>query len=160
MPAPRLHGLHHVKLPVTNLDASLAWYQRVFDARHLAQFDHFGDGGVRFAVILALPGLDVPIELRWAPNAAAATAGYDPITFAADDLEHLNQWIDHLDALRIDHSPIMPAQGGDLLVFRSPDGLHLRLLTEPQGGIQSVEMNRDVTESQDAWTAPDIMRHP
>jgi NAD(P)-dependent dehydrogenase (short-subunit alcohol dehydrogenase family) len=38
MAAPRLRGLHHLKLPVTDLDASLVWYQRVFDAEHLTQF--------------------------------------------------------------------------------------------------------------------------
>jgi len=79
MAAPRLRGLHHLKLPVTDLDASLVWYQQVFDAEHLTQFDHLGDDGVRYAVILAVPGLNVPIELRLAPKAAAATVGYDPV---------------------------------------------------------------------------------
>lgn len=160
MPAPRLSGLHHLKLPVTDLDASLAWYQRVFDAEHLSQFDHFGDGGVRYAVILALPGVDGLVELRWAPKAAAATVGYDPVSFAVGDLESLRQWIDHLDALRIDHSPIEPALAGDLVVFRSPDGLYLRLLTVPEDGTRSIKMGSAVPEPDGPWTAPDIMRHP
>jgi catechol 2,3-dioxygenase-like lactoylglutathione lyase family enzyme len=160
MPAPGLRGLHHLKLPVTDLDASLAWYQRVFDAERQAQFDHLGDNGVRYAVVLALPGIEVLIELRWAPKAAAATIGYDPVNLAAGDLENLHQWIDHLDALQIDHSPIVPANAGHVIVFQSPDGLYLRLLTLPEGGIQSTEMNRDVPEPQSAWMAPEIMRHP
>jgi hypothetical protein len=28
MTAPRLKGLHHIKLPVTDLNTSLSWYQR------------------------------------------------------------------------------------------------------------------------------------
>jgi catechol 2,3-dioxygenase-like lactoylglutathione lyase family enzyme len=160
MAAPRLRGLHHLKLPVTDLDASLVWYQRVFDAEHLTQFDHLGDDGVRYAVILAVPGLNVPIELRLAPKAAAATVGYDPVNLASGDLENLHQWIEHLDALQIAHSPIVPANAGHLVVFQSPDGLYLRVLTLPEGGIQSIEMNRDVPEPQGAWMAPDIMRRP
>jgi catechol 2,3-dioxygenase-like lactoylglutathione lyase family enzyme len=64
MTAPVLRGLHHVKLPVSDLDTSLRWYQRVFDARCLAQFDHYDGAGYRYAVIVRLPGVDVPIELR------------------------------------------------------------------------------------------------
>src|ERR1700681_5108741 len=78
MAAPRLKGLHHIKLPVTDLDTSLNWYRRVFDAEHLARFDHYDGAGTRYAVILQLPGVDIPIELRWAPDAAAATVGYHP----------------------------------------------------------------------------------
>jgi hypothetical protein len=74
------------------------------------------------------PGLEVPVELRWAPKAAAATVGYNPVNLAAGDLENLHQWIEHLDALQIDHSPIVPANAGHLVVFRSPDGIYLRLL--------------------------------
>jgi len=45
VPAPATKGLHHVKLPVSDLDASLAWYARVLGAQHQAQFDHFDERG-------------------------------------------------------------------------------------------------------------------
>ena len=93
MTAPRLHGLHHVKLPVTDLDTSLNWYQRVFDAQYLSQFDDYDGGGYRYAVILWLPGVDIPIALRWAPRAAAATIGYDPVQFVAGHTDDLLAWI-------------------------------------------------------------------
>jgi catechol 2,3-dioxygenase-like lactoylglutathione lyase family enzyme len=100
MTAPRLKGLHHIKLPVTDLDTSLSWYQRVFDAEHLSQFDHYDGAGARYAVIPQLPGVDILIELRWAPDAATATAGYDPVSLVAGGADDLQAWIDHLDALR------------------------------------------------------------
>ena len=68
MNTPPVSGLHHLKLPVSDLDTSLHWYERVFDAEHLAQFDHFDDNGARYAVIIAIPGLPTPLELRWAPG--------------------------------------------------------------------------------------------
>jgi catechol 2,3-dioxygenase-like lactoylglutathione lyase family enzyme len=160
MPAPRLRGLHHLKLPVADLDRSLAWYQRVFEAEHLSRFDHFGDDGVRYAVMLALPGVDVPVELRWAPVAAAVTTGYDPINFAVGGLDDLRAWLCHLDALQVDHSPIISASAGHLVVFRSPDGLYLRLLTLPDGGVQDIEMDRAIPQPRGAWLAPKIMQPP
>ena len=111
MTAPRLQGLHHVKLPVSDLDTSLSWYQRVFDAQYLSQFDHYDRAGCRYAVILRLPGVDIPIELRWAPRAAAATIGYDPVHFVAGDTDDLLAWMKHLDGLGIEHSPAHHARG-------------------------------------------------
>jgi catechol 2,3-dioxygenase-like lactoylglutathione lyase family enzyme len=157
MTAPRLKGLHHVKLPVSDLDTSLTWYQRVFDAEHLSQFDHYDGAGARYAVILQLPGVDIPVELRWAPDAATATAGYDPVSFVAGDIQ---AWSDHLDAVGIEHSPVITALAGQLLIFRDPDQTFLRLLTMPEGGIQAIEMNHDAAEPEGPWIAPDIMRHP
>jgi catechol 2,3-dioxygenase-like lactoylglutathione lyase family enzyme len=121
MTAPRLKGLHHIKLPVTDLDTSLSWYQRVFDAEYQAHFDHYDHSGTRYAVILQLPGVDIPIELRWAPDAATATVGYDPAHFVAGDTDDLQAWVAHLDTLDIEHSPIITALAGQLLIFRDPD---------------------------------------
>jgi len=30
--------VHHLKLPVSDLEASIAWYQRVLSAQHLSKF--------------------------------------------------------------------------------------------------------------------------
>lgn len=45
MASPTLSGLHHVKIPVGNLEASLDWYRVVFGAEHLAGLDHFDSDG-------------------------------------------------------------------------------------------------------------------
>src|SRR3981081_3257513 len=78
MAAPILVGLHHLKLPVSDLDASLDWDARVLGAEHQPQFDRVDDDGTRYAAIMTVPGLPVPLELRWAPAAAEAMDGYDP----------------------------------------------------------------------------------
>jgi catechol 2,3-dioxygenase-like lactoylglutathione lyase family enzyme len=44
--ATALSGLHHLKIPLSHLDASLRRYQEVFGAAHLQQFDHFDDDGI------------------------------------------------------------------------------------------------------------------
>ncbi|MBV9794147.1 MAG: VOC family protein [Actinobacteria bacterium] len=160
MSAPTTKGLHHVKLPVSDLGASLAWYQRVLGAQHLEQFDHYGDRGERYAVILAVPGCDVPVELRWAPNAAQAMNGYDPVDFAAGSAEDVAAWAAHLDAEGIEHSPVSPGAAGALLVFPDPDGTFLRMLELPAGGVADIKMAEGNPEPDGPWLAPPSMRHP
>lgn len=60
-----LSGLHHVKLPVTDLDASVLWYQRVVGAQHLQQWDHHDSSRTRYAAILETPGVDFPMTFDW-----------------------------------------------------------------------------------------------
>lgn len=160
MTPPVLQGLHHLKLPVNDLDASLAWYERVLGARRQADFDHFDSSGTRYAVILTVPGLGVPLELRWAPAAADAMNGYDPISLAAGTPDDLRTWADHLDTEGIEHSPITLGGAGHLLVFADPDGTFLRLLELPAGGIANIKMASAIPEPDGPWIAPPAMRHP
>ncbi|HWT47272.1 MAG TPA: VOC family protein [Mycobacterium sp.] len=125
--APTVSGLHHLKLPVSNLDTSLDWYRRVFGAQHLPQFDHFDNNGARYAVILAIPGLSVPLELRWAPGGATALRGCDPINLAAESAEALQAWAQHLDSLDVEHSSVIQGGAGHLLVLADPDGIYIRI---------------------------------
>ena len=37
---PPLQGIHHLKLPVSDLDTSLTFYQRAFGARRIPAADH------------------------------------------------------------------------------------------------------------------------
>ena len=59
MTAPSLSGIHHLKVPVVDLDASLAWYQTILGAHLLTGLDHVDSDGTRYATILEIPGLPV-----------------------------------------------------------------------------------------------------
>lgn len=157
---PSLKGIHHLKLPVNDLTTSIAWYRRVFSATHVEKFDHYDKDGNRYAIILDIPGLDVAVELRWAPTAAKAIRGYDPVSFAVgsdDDLEH---WRDHLDALGIKHSGTITALAGKLVVFADPDGTFLRVLTIPEGGFNAIRITKNAAEPTGPWLLPELMQHP
>jgi catechol 2,3-dioxygenase-like lactoylglutathione lyase family enzyme len=156
---PALVGLHHVKVPVLDLDLSLAWYQRVLGARHLSELDHVNSDGLRYAVILELPDTGITLELWLAPLAAQATEGYDPISFAVDNEGAVHQWANYLDEHCVEHSPVFTSLAGPLLVFRSPDGLYLRLLARPADGIGSMTPHRDAGEPQGPWLVPPIMAY-
>jgi catechol 2,3-dioxygenase-like lactoylglutathione lyase family enzyme len=93
---------------------------------------------------MTVPGLDVPLQLRLAPEAAAAVGGYDPLTLAVADRAALERWADHLDAVGAAHGPVAKARLGHALSFHDPDGTLLRLYTEPVGGLEvaAAEMGR------------------
>ncbi|MFJ6393986.1 VOC family protein [Streptomyces sp. NPDC091972] len=135
---PLVSGLHHVTLPVTDLEVSTDWYTRVLGAERLPELDHHDDRGFRYSVVLFLPGLTIPIQLRLAPEAAGTATEFDPVTFAVADSTQLDHWETHLRACNVSHSPVVKARIGHALSFHDPDGTMLRLYTEPAGGLGAI----------------------
>jgi catechol 2,3-dioxygenase-like lactoylglutathione lyase family enzyme len=134
MADPRLAGIHHVKIPVTNLSRSLAWYARVFGFRTTYEFPE-ADGVVR-GVAGVMPGLgDTLVGFRENGDAAEGCKGFDPVSFGVADRADLVAWAAHLDALDVPHSPVIEASIGWLLVFNDPDGLELHLYSWARHGI-------------------------
>jgi catechol 2,3-dioxygenase-like lactoylglutathione lyase family enzyme len=137
-PQPPAHdGIHHIKLPVSDLERSAEWYSAVLGARRLTELDHRRPDGTLFAVILQVPGLGTHLELRLDPATAAALYGYDFLTLAVADHAALDGWIAHLDALGIRHSPPIVALVGWLLVVPDPDELRLRFYTAQPHGLDA-----------------------
>jgi quinol monooxygenase YgiN/extradiol dioxygenase family protein len=126
---PAHDGIHHIKLPVTDLEQSSAWYASVLGARRLGELDHRRPDGTLFAVILDVPGLTGHLELRLDPATAGSLTGFDFLTLAVANRSALDDWIARLDALGIHHSPPIVALVGWLLVAVDPDGFRLRFYT-------------------------------
>ncbi len=127
---PALAGIHHVKMPVSDLDRSLDFYARVFGARRIPEADHRrADTGALYAYICDVPGLGTKLELRLNPEHAERQRGFDPFTIAVADRAMLGRWSQHLDALAIAHSGEIAAIQAWLIVFDDPDAHRLRLYT-------------------------------
>ncbi|MFF1909729.1 VOC family protein [Kitasatospora sp. NPDC058218] len=147
--APPYTGIHHLKLPVTDLERSARWYTAVLGARRIEALDHRRPDGTLFAVILDAPGLGTRIELRLDPATCAALNGYEFLTLAVEDRTALDRWTAHLDALGVPHSPPVVALAGWLLVVPDPDGLRLRLYTNAPHGLGPEHVEYD-----SPWLAP------
>jgi quinol monooxygenase YgiN/extradiol dioxygenase family protein len=132
---PAHTGIHHIKLPVTDLERSTRWYSDVLGARRLTELDHRRPDGTLFAVILDVPGIQGKVELRLDPATAVALKGYDFLTMTIEDRPALDAWIARLDALGIPHSPAIVALKGWLLVAPDPDGQRLRFYTRQPHGL-------------------------
>lgn len=131
---PQLAGVHHVKIPVTDLARSIDWYAEVFGFQVTVEFPD-ADGSLG-GVAGTAPGLgDTLLALRVNPEAAAGCKGFDPIGFAVNDRADVEAWAAHLDRLGVPHSPVIDASIGWLLVFADPDGLEHHLYSWAAHGI-------------------------
>ncbi len=124
MTPPRLDGIFAVKLPVRDLAASRAWYERVFDLRLLREFPD--DDGVVRGVAYEVPGLPgTGIALRERPD-IAGLSGFDPVIYGVADDAAVDAWMRRLDGLGISHT-VRPGTIGRVVVFHDPDGLEIHL---------------------------------
>ncbi|SNY47631.1 SAM-dependent methyltransferase [Paractinoplanes atraurantiacus] len=131
---PALKGIHHLKIPVEDLDRSLAFYERAFGARRIPEADHVRPGGTLFAYIVRIDGLGTLLELRRHPDRARSHSGFDPITLLVDDRTALAQWAGHLDRAGLAHSPVLTAVRAWVMVVPDPDGTRIRLYTSETHG--------------------------
>jgi glyoxylase I family protein len=123
MPNPTRPSLHHIAITVTDLEASIAWYERVFGLAFRLEVPHPGGTGK----ILA----DENMQLVFALHRHDANGG-------ESDLE---AWQAHLEALGVrqapmanapcTQSPIEDRPFGSILVFRDPDNVQLELFAPP-----------------------------
>jgi catechol 2,3-dioxygenase-like lactoylglutathione lyase family enzyme len=126
-------GLHHVKVPVTDLVRSRAWYERVFDLQPIMEFPD-EDGVVRGVVYQ--PKNAFALALRENPAVARGIAGFDPFAILLQGEPDVRAWADRLDALDIEHSEVAEATIGWLLSFHDPDGLELRFYSAAGHGAE------------------------
>ncbi len=128
---PATEGVSHTALTVTDLDASVAWYTRVFDATILWREDQ---GDHKFVLLFA-PPLAIGLHTHAATQSGDAfderRVGLDHISFQVPGREALEEWAKRLEALDVAHSPITEAVYGTVLVFRDPDNIQLEFFALP-----------------------------
>ena len=125
-------GLHHVKIPVSDLPTSRRWYERVFDLEPFMEFRDDEDGVVR-GVSYRAKG-DLAVSLREHAGAAKGIAGFDPFAIMLRGRADIDFWANRLDRLGVSHSPIIEAPIGYIMTFDDPDGLQLRFYTLNESG--------------------------
>ncbi len=77
-PLPLIEGIHHIKLPVTDLVRSLDFYESLLGARRTPAFDHKSEDGSKYAYICEVPRLGTKLELRLNARHAEAQRKFDP----------------------------------------------------------------------------------
>jgi catechol 2,3-dioxygenase-like lactoylglutathione lyase family enzyme len=134
--------VHHVALTVSDLDASVAWYEEVFAVGYLMDAPH--EGGT--ARILADPERTLMFALHRhdanrGESFAETRTGLDHVGFLVPARDDLERWQEHLQrhgvvcAERADkpltQSPISDQPYGFVLVFRDLDNIQLELFAPP-----------------------------
>ena len=136
MPTLAQPKLHHIAITVTDVDASMPWYERVFGISYKMDAPHPGGVGK----LLATDGMDLIIVLHhhdtnYGALFAETVTGLDHAGFIVPTRTDLVAWQDHLEAngvVRSDtadkpltQSPIADEPYGSVLVFRDPDNIQL-----------------------------------
>ena len=127
--APSLDGIHHLKLPVTDLGRSLAWY------RHRLGYEvmqEFVEGGVVMGVAMAHPNGGPALALRLDPDRARAAAGFDYFAIGVPGHDAIDALAARLAALGDAHAGVQRTPVGWVLPgTHDPDGHEVRFYTVP-----------------------------
>jgi catechol 2,3-dioxygenase-like lactoylglutathione lyase family enzyme len=135
--APVLAGIHHLKLPVTDLTRSREWYHSRLGYQVEAEFV---EQGRLMGVALRHPRGGPRLALRLDPGRARAAAGFDYFSIGVPDREAMDELATRLTALGEEHVGVHGASIGWILPYlHDPDGHEIRFYThehhtEPEPG--------------------------
>jgi glyoxylase I family protein len=131
MAGPKTIGVHHLRLTVSDLERSIAFYMEVlgFELRiRLPTSVLLHDGTIGLG--LNTPWHDLPdAELRF----DEARVGLDHIGFRVASPDDVHRAAEHLDAHGVARSEVKPGRlpGSLLVVFRDPDNIQLEYYYSP-----------------------------
>ncbi len=125
--APVLAGIHHLKLPVTDLARSLEWYRSRLGYQVQVEFV---EQGTLMGCGLAHPAGGPDLALRLDPDRARAAAGFDYFAIGVPDKAAMEALARKLDGLGQPHAGVHRASLGWILPeVLDPDGHALRFYT-------------------------------
>lgn len=132
--APALAGYHHLGITVRDIDASETWYTETLGLVRAFVEPHDNDTG--YARVLTRPG--TPFFLGLDFHAEADQAAFDPrrtgldhFAIAVSSADEVHAWAAHLDALGVEHQPVVEANEPmplALVLLRDPDGIVIELI--------------------------------
>lgn len=124
-----LNGVHHIKLPVSDVARSRDWYQRVLGFETVIEFV---EDGVVAGVALQRVGCQPQIALRHDPERAQALSGFDAVALLVPSRDDAQRWSDKLDDLGEPHGGVVRGHAGGAVVvgLHDPDGIEIRLYAD------------------------------
>lgn len=135
----RIGGVHHLSLTVTDLEASIAWYVRVFRVERIGvQVPHYGAEHTGYSELLvdARSGLIFGLHTNTGNDGQPfdeARTGLDHVSFSVDGRAGLEEWVAWLDELGVPNTGIVDETDPieySTVVFRDPDNIQLELIVQ------------------------------
>jgi catechol 2,3-dioxygenase-like lactoylglutathione lyase family enzyme len=128
---PAASALSHVTLTVTDLESSVAWYERTLGLRRARTM---AGPGRRRTLLVADSGLVIGLQAhdrtaeedRFDP----ARVGLDHLSIACADRAEVLAWLAKLDGLGVAHSPISE-EPANIATCPDPDGIAIEFFAPP-----------------------------
>lgn len=159
MDAPRLDGIHHVKVPVTDLERSRAWYESRLGYRTTVEFI---EGGVLKGIVLSHPNGGPDLALRSDPERSAAVGDFDFFAIGVPDKPSMDALARRLTDLGEAHGGVHFATIGWILpLLCDPDGHQVRFYTTEHHtatseGVLRIENPRETAEAREREALLDV----
>lgn len=134
--------LHHVAITVTDVDASVRWYESVFGLSFRMEAPHEGGTGMLLAdetweLVIVLHRHDANENELFKET----VTGLDHVGLGVATRADLESWVAHLESNGVvrseaadqplTQSAIADTPYGSILVFRDPDNIQLELFAPP-----------------------------
>ncbi len=127
MDAPALDGIHHIKIPVTDLNRSRSWYQSRL--RYQLEIE-FVEQGTLMGIGLVHPAGGPRIALRLDPERSAGLGDFDFFSIGVPDKASIEALAECLTSLGENHAGVHFAGIGWILpALHDPDGHEVRFYT-------------------------------
>ncbi|WP_105975301.1 VOC family protein [Streptomyces geranii] len=135
--APPIGGLHHFAFTVRDLEASVAWYRKVFQATLVeGVLPHYGREWTGFARLVIEPRTGLAIGLHHNDGNRGeefdeVRTGLDHVSLRVEGREGLEAWADWLDSIGVAHSGIQSNKEPfvfSTVVFRDIDNIQLEVM--------------------------------
>jgi catechol 2,3-dioxygenase-like lactoylglutathione lyase family enzyme len=156
--APSLAGIHHLKLPVTDLARSREWYHSRLG--YQVQME-FVEQGQLMGYALSHPNGGPPLGLRLDPGRARAAAGFDYFAIGVPDKEAMDQLAARLTALGERHAGVHWASIGWILPeLHDPDGHEVRFYTHQHHTEPDPDVVLAITDPRESAQRRERQHHP
>jgi catechol 2,3-dioxygenase-like lactoylglutathione lyase family enzyme len=123
---PSLLGVHHIRLPVVDIEASSDWYQTVFGFEILLYEEE--ESMAVGAVLRHESGVVVGLHVAEA-SLVSAMEGFNVLGLIGDDIP---AWIEELDRLGVAHGELTRSSAGYFIEVVGPNGTTVQLHTAEQ----------------------------
>jgi catechol 2,3-dioxygenase-like lactoylglutathione lyase family enzyme len=120
-----LAGVHHVCLPVSDVERAADWFAEVLG--FVACVTSEDENHVTSILLEHTSG--AAVLLRADPARAVALSGFPALAFAVTSASELRAWGDHLTSVGVVHTEAAPAHLGWTIRLWGPDKIELRLTT-------------------------------
>jgi len=122
---PPIVGVHHVRLPVTDVFESRDWYMKVFGFEPILDFE---EEKRVLGVVLEHP-CGITLGLHSEPERAVAWRHFAAVAFCVGGYEELKSWCAYLDNIGVQHSSMNESHIGWSTQVADPDAILVQLHT-------------------------------